>query len=584
MRPYLLLLPFACACAPPRAPLTPTPTPPPPPPPPVVATAAPAPVCQGRATAWHPVAGSAPAGPAAGLGQAFVTAKTIQAVAVTWGNGQPAVAWVDERGLHARRLQGDAWRTLGEGPMPASFAGRNQMTLALDEQGAPILAWVEDDRPELHLRTVRWNGGWTEARSPALPLRCRSWDPEFSEGRRSPSIAVDGEGGVWAACVGAVFTGPRPMGFPSNGPSGYAQLELVRWHGALTPYPPQRLADGSPTMVDLIPEADRLHLHVTDGRVTRGAVLAARRGAKGLRFPVSIPALADRSAAEVAAIRPPMPPLDVVIDRPVAADHDRGVIALALASGGRATLHLRLRDGSTWRDLGPGTRSEGASRSSFIPSAPAIALDERGLPVIAYIEQEPGRPATLQTRRSDGVTWSALPPWTLPSGAPGEVAVAVVDGAVVVGLTGRQLTLRRWDGAAWADLPTDTHGNFRKPTRWDGLRVPLRGGQVIRLAGGAWDLDPAPAPPSPPPWPADRPGLLRGDVAIWDAGEPLAPLRAAVARDGAWIDLAPGEDLTCGTPLPSDLAAAVRDGHVCVAWTALGTTGRQVFARCRDLP
>lgn len=91
------------------------------------------------------------------------------------------------------------------------------------------------------------------------------------------------------------------------------------------------------------------------------------------------------------------------------------------------------------------------------------------------MEQQPGASPTLHVRRSDGATWSPLPPWTLRSGAPGAVTVAVVGGAVVAGLLapderrrgldGAPLILRRWDGAGWADLPTDTHGWPRTPTR-----------------------------------------------------------------------------------------------------------------------
>lgn len=117
------------------------------------------------------------------------------------GQGRPTVAWLEDVGgrdtLFAARLSGGRWTALG-GAVSTGFA--LAPSLVLNAGGRPVLAWVEERGGVGQVRLARWTGTtWqnfgTVNRDPARDAR-------------SPSVVVDTSGNVvlaWREDTGGVY-------------------------------------------------------------------------------------------------------------------------------------------------------------------------------------------------------------------------------------------------------------------------------------------------------------------------------------------------------------------------------------------
>jgi hypothetical protein len=82
--------------------------------------------------------------------------------------GRPTVAWVEERDarartLHVSRWNGDAWERLGREVASGARLSKDLPVLAVDEQGAAWLAWAQETGKTSSVRVARWNGkAWAD--------------------------------------------------------------------------------------------------------------------------------------------------------------------------------------------------------------------------------------------------------------------------------------------------------------------------------------------------------------------------------------------------------------------------------------
>ena len=145
----------------------------------------------------------------------------------------------------------------------------------------------------------------------------------------------------------------------------------------------------------------------------------------------------------------------------VAIDPDgRPVMVWWDTASGNEEVRLRRWNGSAWIELGessPLCATEGAS------TYPALAIDARGHPIVAWVEYL-GPNRAIWLRRWNGEAWESLAGSSEGRGISGTPALSgppnmVLDGegrpvlAWTEEVSGRpQIWLRRWDGASWIEL------------------------------------------------------------------------------------------------------------------------------------
>ncbi|ADV66088.1 hypothetical protein [Deinococcus maricopensis] len=265
-------------------------------------------------------------------------------------------------------LQGGAWQPLGgllnyDQPRPAS-----NLNLALDEQGAPFLAWNENygDNDVVVFRAFL-NGAWTDWRE-------RYLGDDLPYAARTRSLAAhDGEPVLaWGEYL------RKPYG---------SRLTVRRWDAAAkswvrtSPFNDIRAfsrtpalaldAAGQPTVAWL--QGEVLSSDVFVKRWTSGGWVAL--GASLNRHPHAYVA-STRLALDLAG---------------------RPVVAWLEDAGGRDTLFASRWTGREWTALG-------GPVSAGFASAPALALDRAGQPVLAWVE-EVGGVGRVRAARWDGRAW-----------------------------------------------------------------------------------------------------------------------------------------------------------------------------------
>lgn len=112
---------------------------------------------------WQPV-GSDASGDAISLNAEPVPSDAGDPVMLMDAAGRPWVAWVEAERLHVRRWQGSGWETLADGLDAGTVDAFGPITLALDDNGQPMLAWAQN-RPSasgspapLEVQARRWDG------------------------------------------------------------------------------------------------------------------------------------------------------------------------------------------------------------------------------------------------------------------------------------------------------------------------------------------------------------------------------------------------------------------------------------------
>ena len=139
--------------------------------------------------AWVEVGGSASGGGVSQNGGSWAPALDIDP------SGAPIVAYVrgvmNDGDIHARRWDGAVWVDMGEGV--SNNDGQSWWpVLAVNQVGAPIIAWMDDSSGQFQIYVRRWDGtAWVEFDSGSATAGGISETPDYS-GQPSLAIAADG--------------------------------------------------------------------------------------------------------------------------------------------------------------------------------------------------------------------------------------------------------------------------------------------------------------------------------------------------------------------------------------------------------
>ncbi len=126
------------------------------------------------------------------------------------GNDLPIVSYVDFDGVNLNvqvsRWDGGAWVTLG-GPIEASAGNTNTTKPSLAFDGSdPVVAWSESDGAEQHVYVRRWNGATWQALGGII-------DAVLNENASLPSLAVEQDGTPVVAFREDTATDPKIFAF-----------------------------------------------------------------------------------------------------------------------------------------------------------------------------------------------------------------------------------------------------------------------------------------------------------------------------------------------------------------------------------
>jgi hypothetical protein len=172
--------------------------------------------------------------------------------------------------------------------------------------------------------------------------------------------------------------------------------------------------------------------------------------------------------------------------------------------GGPAGLQVRRWEGGAWLEHAPGAGALNADPGSSA-AAPALRLDQAGLPVVAWREERGASGHAVFVRRFDGAAWSPPLGGALagPIGAPSAPSLAIAAAGMPIvawaepdaGGTDR-VSVQAWDGGAWAPIgnpDTLLPGGARSPSMATGpdgtpfLAVVAPGGPVDVVRVLRWD-------------------------------------------------------------------------------------------------
>jgi hypothetical protein len=468
--------------------------------------------------------------------------------------------------VHVARFQEGAWKALPFGPSAqwdtGGFPLVSTSAVALDAKGRLLVAWVEyplESKTRLRLFREK-SGGWedlTPTSQPKAPW-CSQWDPEFKERHAPPTLTLEGAGRAATLCptyrVRPSKPGQKRM-WPSP-PPGPPAVEVQHWDGKRWRKLPlvdvggeERTgpsvmafafdATGAPTLLMEEYRQDGgtpRRTHVLRGLRDRWERLPAGSGEAA---PTGLASDATSSLWGVAAPGEstlgfqPLPlnagkrearsPLSLPLTEPLASvvrafgqvgfflGKDGKVLATWL--GGELSLrgpgvYALLWTGTAWEDLGSTVRVHGGlSRTPGHSGAPAVALDSKGRPVVAWLDGSSGV-YQVYLRRWTGEAWEELAGSAQGGGLSGEaMGPGVISGALSVSLAltreDRPVVawfalrphravafVRAWDGTRWVELPSPTvdqpsPGPLNPhPSYPLHLTVDARGGAVIGYAAG----------------------------------------------------------------------------------------------------
>ncbi len=147
-------------------------------------------------SAWVELGGSASGGGISNNGGE----SSISSLALD-GNGYPVIAWHDYSSgnfeIYVRRWNGSGWVEVGTGSASGGGISNNSgsssgPSLALDGNGYPVIAWMDNSGGDFEIYVRRWNGSaWVEVGTGSASGGGISNNSGWSE---YPSLALDGNG------------------------------------------------------------------------------------------------------------------------------------------------------------------------------------------------------------------------------------------------------------------------------------------------------------------------------------------------------------------------------------------------------
>lgn len=171
------------------------------------------------------------------------------------------------------------------------------------------------------------------------------------------------------------------------------------------------------------------------------------------------------------------------------------VVAWLADRSGTYRVYVRRWDGTTWAEMGSGSASDGGISNNVGDwQNPALAIGPDGMPVVAWAGGSNISDGDIYVRRWDGTTWAEIGAGSAsgggishdpfdsqnPSLAIGPDGIPVVAWAKY-GRNGAyaEVYVRRWDGAAWAEMDAGSAtGGGISNTKMDSWRPSLAIGPV----------------------------------------------------------------------------------------------------------
>ncbi len=448
--------------------------------------------------AWVELDGSGSGGGLSHTGLATSTLPQLRLDAA----GQPVVVWTEDfsaswtgsRSIYARHFGGTRWQSYWEGtPAPAGSVSGDDANAArgpamqLTSTGAPVIAWQEQAAGGYSLRLKAWDGA--------------SW-AGFGASATTGILAT---GTTRSPIQTRIALDPldRPVLTWSDFRSGNWDVYLTRWNGtawadlgrssapggvsntpAISNRPSVVVDSASNPIVawsESTPGGTGTDIYVKRWNGTAFVGLGGSATGAGLS---GTPALSSYGGAQGLAVD--------ALDHPFVAWRE-------VLDATHSEVYLKMWDGTGWVELGGSATGGGVSHAGTSVTAPCLALDAAGHPVLAWTDSRTGVDQ-VYAAAWNGTAWLSYSATAVSSGPlPATVSGLSLDASgrpIVVwseqiDKTNTELYARRWNGSAWVEhgLASATGGGISNTlTPSTSASVAARAG-IIGVAWQDWSVD-----------------------------------------------------------------------------------------------
>ncbi|HRO90872.1 MAG TPA: hypothetical protein PLC06_10270 [Promineifilum sp.] len=387
------------------------------------------PTAPGANAGWEEIG----AGSASGGGISNTTGKSRFSNVAVGPDGMPVVAWLADRSgtyrVYVRRWDGTTWTEMGSGSASDGGISNNvgdwqNPALAIGPDGMPVVAWAGGSNisdGDIYVR--RWDGTtWAEIGAGSAS----GGGISNGKGGSSPSVAIDHDGAPIVAWVG---------GDPN------IDIYVRRWDGTAW--------------------------------VEIGAGSASGGGISNTSGWSGYPSL---------AVGPDGAPVVAWSDGSNDSDDTNN-----------DEIYVRRWDGTTWVELGGSGSGGGISNTDNYSWYPTLAIDPDGMPIVAWDDRSSGN-REIYVRRWDGTAWAEMGAGSATGGGISHDPFDSQNPSLAIGPDGMpvvawakygrngayaEVYVRRWDGAAWAEMDAGSAtGGGISNTKMDSWRPSLAIGPV----------------------------------------------------------------------------------------------------------
>lgn len=457
------------------------------------------------------------AGSASGGGISNTGSVTDPSLAID-GEGRPVVAWVanypsENEEIYVKRYDGNAWVEVGAvsasgGGISSDPGNSNHPSLALDDEGRPVVAWENERRGNYGIYVKRYDGNnWVAVGSGSTDGVGIGNDTGFSE---LPKLALDGDGRPVVMWAWMGQTSGYPAAIYVKRFDGNAWVDVGSGSSCLGLGYPSLALDGEDQPViawqDVMSGNSEIYVERFDGNdwVEVRPGLIAGGGISDNEGSSLYPSLVlDGEGWPVVAWHDDTPgvrePFEIYVKRydgndwvdVGAGSSDGGGISantgdsqhtsLALDGEGRpvvawenesvdepSNVFIKRYDGNDWVEVGAGSASGGGiSDTTGNSQHPTLALDVGGLPVLAWHDRTPGR-RQIYLKRYDGSSWVEVGAGSADGGGisdnpdihsrypslalDGEGRPVVAWCADIFETWNAEIVIKRYDGSGWVDV------------------------------------------------------------------------------------------------------------------------------------
>ncbi len=313
-------------------------------------------------------------------------------------SGNPVVAWYDDTSgnweIYIRRFNGTAWVDVGDNSSTGGGISKNvgeslQPSLALDSSGNPVVAWNDNTSGNYEIYVKRFDGtAWVDAGVESSNGGGISKNAGYSDVSSltldvfgNPVVAWDDNtSGSWEIYIRR-FDGIDWVDVGDNSSSGGG---ISNTGGA--GWPSLGLApSGQPVVAWVGHPFENAEIYVKhfDGSDWVDVGVGSSSGG-------GISNNSGYSASPCLSL----------------GDTGNLVVAWNDNTSGNAEIYCKKFDGSAWVDVGTGTSSVGGiSNNEESSLAPSIAMDDSGIPIVAWENYNSSANSEIYVKQFDGINW-----------------------------------------------------------------------------------------------------------------------------------------------------------------------------------